>query len=149
VTSVCFERGVEIAAPSERVRDELSDPRRFLGLQPFLVEIEEQPPAGGARTFAATERVPLLGPLAIPSRLRVELRPDAARGRVAFATRAPLGVRLRGAFALSEVAGRTRVVESVELACPRWLRGFVVRRAIRAQETLLANLKQRLEAGPR
>jgi len=141
-----FERHVTIAAPRERVFVELVTPERFLGLQPLLTGVEELPGADGARVFSATERVPVLGPLRLPSRLRVELRPDAARRRIEFATRAPLGIRLRGAFALSEAAAGTRVVESVELTCARWLRGFVAPQAIRAQEALLANLKRRIEA---
>lgn len=141
-----FERDVEIVSPLARVFAELADPARFLGLQPLLTEVEDQPGPDGARVFAATERVPLFGGLALPSRLRVELRPDPVRSRIAFATRAPLGIRLRGAFALSAAAGATRVVESVEIECARWLRGFVAPQAIRAQEALLANLKRRLEA---
>lgn len=141
-----FEREITIAAARRRVFVELVTPERFLGLQPLLTEIEELPGADGTRVFAATERVPLFGPLALPSRLRVELRPDAAGTRIAFATRAPFGIRLRGAFVLSETPAGTRVVESVELACPRWLRGFVAPQAMRAQEALLANLKRRIEA---
>lgn len=141
-----FLREITIAAPRERVFAELVTPERFLGLQPLLTEIAELPAPAGVRAFAATERVPLLGPLTLPSRLRVELRPDAAGTRIEFATRAPLGIRLRGAFALSDASGGTRVVESVELACARWLRGFVLPQAMHAQEALLANLKRRIES---
>ena len=141
-----FEREITITAPRERVFAELVTPERFLGLQPLLTAIEERPGADGTRVFAATERVPVLGPLRVPSRLCVELRPDAEASRVEFATRAPLGIRLRGAFVLTDAADGTRVVESVELVCARWLRGFVAPQATRAQEGLLANLKRRLEA---
>lgn len=141
-----FEREVTIRARAPRVFAELAEPARFLGLQPLLTSVRELAGAPGTRTFAATERVPLVGALALPSRLRVELRPDAAAQRIAFATRAPLGIRLRGAFAVTEVDGATRVVESVEVECAGWLRNFVLPAAIRAQEALLANLKQRLES---
>ena len=70
----------------------------------------------------------------------------AARACIAFATRAPLGIRLHGAFSLSDTAAGTRVVESVEVACARWLRGFVLPQAMAAQEALLANLKRRIES---
>jgi Polyketide cyclase / dehydrase and lipid transport len=140
-----FEREVTVRAPAARVFAELAEPARFLGLQPLLASVRELAGADGVRVFAATERVPLVGPLALPSRLRVELRPDRAAQRIAFATRAPLGIALRGAFALAEADGATRVVESVELACAGWLRRFVLPQAIRAQEALLANLKRRLE----
>jgi hypothetical protein len=79
--------------------------------------------------------------------LRVELRPDAETARIGFATTARLGVRLAGAFALCSDGSGTRVRQSVELHCAAWLRGFVLPRAMRAQEALLANLKQRLESG--
>jgi hypothetical protein len=146
VVAARFEREVTVLAPAPRVFAELAEPARFLGLQPLLRSVREVESAPGTRTFVATERVPLFGPLALPSRLRVELRPDADRHRVAFATRAPLGIRLRGAFALAAADGATRVVESVELDCAGWLRSFVLPAAIQAQEALLANLKQRLEA---
>jgi len=145
VPAARFEREVTIAAPAPRVFAELAEPARFLGLQPLLVSVRELPSADGVRVFAATERVPIVGPIALPSRLRVELAPDAARHRIAFATRAPLGIRLDGAFALAESGGATHVVESVELACAGWLRAFVLPAAIAAQEALLANLKRRLE----
>jgi hypothetical protein len=141
-----FERDVAIRAPAARVFAELAEPARFLGLQPLLASVREIAGPPGARAFAASERVPVTGWLTLPSRLRVELRPDAEGRRIAFATRAPLGVRLAGAFDVIESDGATRVVESVELRCARWLRGFVVPAAIRAQEALLANLKRRLEA---
>jgi hypothetical protein len=140
-----FEREVTVRAGAARVYTELAEPARFLGLQPLLTSVRELPGADGTRVFAATERVPIAGPIALPSRLRVELRPDRAARRIAFATRAPLGIALRGAFDLAETGGATRVVESVELACAGWLRGFVLPQAIHAQEALLANLKRRLE----
>ncbi|HTY16461.1 MAG TPA: hypothetical protein VMH82_01910 [Myxococcota bacterium] len=98
-----------------------------------------------ARAFDAVERVPLLG-LPLRSRLHVELRPDREARCVAFATRAALGIRLRGGFSLEALAtDRTAVRESVAIECPRALRAFVVARARDAQRALLANLKQRLE----
>ena len=142
-----FQREVTIRVPAARVYAELAEPARFLGLQPLLASVRELPGPDGARVFAATERVPIAGPIAWPSRLRVELRPDRAAWRIAFATRAPLGIALRGAFDLVEAGGVTRVVESVELACAGWLRGFVLPQAVHAQEALLANLKRRLEGG--
>jgi hypothetical protein len=126
---------------------ELCEPARFLGLQPLLVEVREVAAPAGARAFEAVERVRLLGRIPLRSRLRVELAPDRAARRVHFATRAPLGIRLEGAFALEEAGpGATRVHEMVTLAAPRGLHAWVRAQAVRAQEALLANLKQRLEA---
>jgi hypothetical protein len=140
-----FARSVEIAVPFARVWEELSEPARFLGLQPLLVEVREVAAPGGARAFEAVEVVRALG-VPLRSRLRVELRPEVAAQRVAFATRAPLGIALTGEFALEALgAERTAVRESVTLRCSRLLRPFVVAQATRAQEALLANLKQRLE----
>lgn len=141
-----FERAIAIEAPLERVFAELAEPARFLGLQPLLTEVREIAAAPGVRAFEAVERVPLLGPIAAKNRLRVELtaRPDAQR--IDFATRAPLGIRLEGAFALAANGATTCVTESVALRCPVLLRRFVLREAIRAQESLLANLKRRIEA---
>jgi hypothetical protein len=141
-----FERDVAIAAPLERVFAELSEPARFLGLQPLLTEIREIDAAPGARAFEAVERVPLFGSFAVRNRLVVELVPMQSQQRVDFATRAPLGIRLAGTFALQAEGAATRVRESVELRCPFGLRRFVRREAIRAQQALLANLKRRLEA---
>ena len=141
-----FARSVEIAAPLARVWAELSEPARFLGLQPLLVEVREVAAPGGARAFEAVEVVRALG-VPLRSRLHVELRPERAAQRVCFATRAPLGIALAGEFALLALgAGRTAVRESVTLRCARPLRRFVARQAVRAQEALLANLKRRLEA---
>ncbi|RIL03911.1 MAG: hypothetical protein DCC71_14695 [Proteobacteria bacterium] len=141
-----FERSVAIAAPLARVFAELAEPARFLGLQPLLTSVEERRAPDGARVFAARERVPIAGPLALASRLVVELRPDAAARRIAFATHAPLGVRLAGAFELAERSGATLVREVVALRCAALLMGFVLPRAVGAQEALLARLQQRLEA---
>jgi len=124
---------------------ELSEPARFLGLQPLLVEVREVEAAPGARAFEAVERVRVLA-LPLRSRLHVELRPDPQARGVAFATRAPFGIRLDGAFALEALGEkRTAVRESVSVRCGAPLLGFVVAQAMRAQEALLANLKRRLE----
>ena len=142
-----FERDVAIAAPLGRVFAELSEPARFLGLQPLLTEIREIEAPPGARAFEAIERVALLGSsFAVRNRLVVELVPMPAQQLVTFATRAPLGIRLRGAFSLQDEGAATRVRESVLLRCPLVLRRLVLREAIHAQEALLANLKERLEA---
>jgi hypothetical protein len=87
--------------------------------------------------------VPILGPLALRSRIEVVLAPEP--GRVRFATRAALGIALAGAFVVEPSARGARVREEVSLACPAWLRRFVEPRAIAAQEALLANLRARLE----
>ena len=55
-------------------------------------------------------------------------------------------MRLAGAFSLCSEGRCTLVRQSVELHCATWLRGFVLPRAMRAQESLLANLKHRLES---
>ena len=137
---------MEVTAPLARVFAELCEPERFLGLQPLLVEVREVPAAPGARAFDALERVRALG-LPLWSRLRVELRAEEKARRVAFATRAALGIRLTGAFELAALAaGRTAVRETVSVRCPRLLRPFVVAQARGAQRALLENLKQRLEA---
>jgi hypothetical protein len=124
---------------------ELAEPARFLGLQPLLVEVRERPALPDRRVFDAVERIVLLGPIALRSRIRVELAPDPSAGLVAFATRAALGIALRGAFRVEPQGRGARVVESVALACPRCLRRFVAPRAVAAQEALLANLRARLE----
>lgn len=148
MSRAAFEKEVTIRAPLTRVFAELGTPARFLGLQPLLTEVREVEAAAGTRAFEASERVRIVGPIAITNRLRVELRLDPEHARIAFAARAPLGVRLDGDFALTAACGAgTRVVESVTVACPRWIAGFVLPQAIRAQEALLANLKRRLEAG--
>jgi hypothetical protein len=141
-----FECDVAIAAPLARVFTELSEPARFLGLQPLLTEVHEVAAAPGIRAFEAVERVVLLGPIAVKNHLRVELTPRPAEHRIGFATRAPLGIRIEGGFALEMDGTATRVTESVTLRCPFWLSRFVVREAIRAQQALLANLKRRIEA---
>lgn len=126
---------------------ELAEPARFLGLQPLLVDVRELPAPPGRRAFEAIERIPIAGPLALRSRIRVELAPDRATGTVGFATRAALGIALTGAFRVEPCARGARVVERVAVACPPGLRRFVVRRAVAAQEALLANLRARLEGG--
>jgi len=146
VASSRFERDVAIAAPLERVFAELSDPARFLGLQPLLTEVREITAPPGARAFEAVERVALFGAFAVRNRLHVELVPMPDQQRVGFMTRAPLGIRLSGDFSLQAEGAKTRVRESVLLACPLLLRRFVLREAIHAQEALLANLARRLES---
>ncbi|MBS1104751.1 MAG: hypothetical protein H6Q91_253 [Deltaproteobacteria bacterium] len=141
-----FEREIAIAAPRDRVFAELSEPARFLGLQPLLTEVREVPAAAGVRAFEAVERVPLLGRIAVRNHLRVELTPLPEQDRIAFTTRAPLGIELVGAFGIHAEEAATRVRESVRIHCPLVLRRFVEREAIRAQQALLANLKRRLEA---
>jgi len=141
-----FEREIAIAAPLARVFEELSEPARFLGLQPLLTEVREVAAAPGVRAFEAVERVVLFGPIAVKNHLRVELTPRPAEQRIGFATRAPLGIRIEGGFALEAEGTATRVNESVALRCPFGLSRFVLREATRAQDALLANLKRRIEA---
>lgn len=140
-----FERTIAIEAPLVRVFAELSEPPRFLGLQPLLTSVQERTDDGGARVFEARERVPIAGPLAITNRLVVALRPDPAARRIAFDSRAPLGIRLAGAFELAEEGAATRVREVVALRCPALLVWYVLPEAVAAQEALLARLRERLE----
>lgn len=141
---------MRIRAPRERVYAELVEPRRQLGLQPLLVEVREQPPAAGTsstRCFEAVERVPLLGPIAVRNRIRVELVPVAPPARVDFHAVSRGGVEVWSGFRLEETPeGGTEVREDVCVWTPGWLRPFVLRRARQAQERLLGNLKRRLEA---
>ena len=114
-------------------------------MQPLLVEVREIAARPGGRAFEAVERVRVLS-LPLRSRLQVELRPEPRARRIAFETRAALGIRLDGAFALEALGERrTAVRESVDVRCALPLRAFVVAQARRAQRSLLANLKGRLE----
>jgi hypothetical protein len=139
---------VRIGAPRERVFEELVAPRRQLGLQPLLVEVNELPPApetSGTRRFEAVERIVLLGPLALRNRITVEVSPGEPPSRVDFHATSRGGVEVWSEFRLEALPGATEVREHVRVRCPGWLRPFVGRQARRAQERLLANLKARLE----
>jgi len=146
--ATCFQCRVSIRAQGERIHAELATPARQLGLQPFLREVR---PRADGLGFEALERVPLLGPLAVRTRIRVELHAVEAPTRIAFRARSG-AVRIHSEFRLRPSATEedvTDVLERVALVMPAgWgpLRRFVLRRARQAQHGLLENLRRRMEA---
>jgi len=148
MASLAFDKQIAIRAGCEQVYAELASPARHIGLQPLLVEVEERADAASeaSQLFVAVEAVPLALGCTIRNRIEVRLERTRPGEIVEFEARSRPGVRVRSRFTLSSEGGHTRVHESVRIGVPRLLRAFVGARAEAAQESLLRNLKRRLEA---
>jgi len=145
-----FERSVTIRAAPTSIYAELADPERQIGLQPFLVRVTELPTPDLARTrsFRAVEVIRIFGVLPLPAPIRVRVDLVAPAKIIDFEARSLPGLSVRSRFTLSEVESGTYVHEAVTVEAPALVRTFVQRKAIRAQEALLANLARRLESRP-
>jgi hypothetical protein len=151
VARVSFDERVVIRAAASAVYAELSEPERQLGLQPLLIDVREverseQRPA--SRVYEATERISLFG---VPGwririRVRVELtQPDEI---IEFRASGAPGIMVFSRFTLVPTHTGTAIHQRYRAEVPALLRPIVGRIARRAQVTLLANLKRRLEAAP-
>lgn len=155
MASLSFEKRIEIRAGSERIYAELTNPKRHIGLQPLLVEVDEPAAAhdeanegrceAASRVFTAVEVVPLAFGYTVRNRIAVRLEQTRPGEIVEFEARSRPGVHVRSRFTLSAEGDHTRVHEQVHVDVPFLLRGLVAPRAEAAQESLLRNLKRRLE----
>jgi len=142
----CFERSVTVRATPRSVYAELADPQRQIGLQPLLVDVAEIPTPDPDRTrrFEAVEAIRLLGFVPLRNRIRVRVDCVAPPEIIDFEARSFPRITVRSRFTLARDGDGTLVRESVSVTAPAPLRSFVLREAVRAQETLLANLARRL-----
>jgi hypothetical protein len=144
-----FERSVTIHCETPAVYAELEDPQRQLGLQPLLISVTERHGAPGrVRRFEAVEVVRILGWIRWRNRIRVRVESIRPGEVIEFEARSFPGIVVRSRFTLERRESGTHVREEVKLDSPRLFHGFAVSEAARAQERLLANLKERLEARP-
>lgn len=143
-----FERSVAIRSEPGAIEAELADPQRQIGLQPLLVSVSEIDGGDSTRTrhFEAIEIVRVFGCVKLRNRIRVRIHVTRPGEVVEFEASSFPGIVVHSRFTLSRVESGTHVREEVRLEAPILLRGFVASEAMRAQEELLANLKQRLEA---
>jgi hypothetical protein len=148
--TIRFERTARLAAPPDRVFSELSDPRRYLGLQPLLVEVAPRDAGVDAegrsyQDFESVERIRLFGPVSVSNRIESRLTREKDGAGLRIETRSRPGIRLRADYALRAEENATVLRLSVAIACPRLLAGLVRREAERAHDALLAHLTTRLE----
>lgn len=148
---ISFEESVSISSPSSQVYAFLSEPKQFLGLQPFLTgcEIVSQKldaQAGKAEyEVIFIERFKLLGPLGYDNRIRALMKTDTKQQHTTVEVRSFPNIRLHSDYRLSEQAGKTQVTEIVRISSPEIMASFVGKMAQAAHRKLLANLKARCE----
>jgi hypothetical protein len=142
-----FERSVTIHCERPTVHAELEDPRRQLGLHPLLLSVTERDgEPNGVRQFEAVEVVRILGWIRWANRIRVRVESIRPGEVIEFEARSFPGIVVRSRFTLESRESETHVHEDVRIDSPRLFHGFAVSEAVRAQERLLANLRERLEA---
>jgi uncharacterized protein YndB with AHSA1/START domain len=138
-------RSIAIDAAAERVFDQLTDPRSLLEIWPSLVEVRSPRfEADGRHAFDWTYRmagIPLDGRCETVEAERPLRRVDRNTGGIPSTFR----------WTLASRAGATAVTLEVEYGVPRILR-VVAGRILQAlnereAETLLLNLKARIETG--
>lgn len=143
-----FELAITIAVPRARLHAFLADLAHFSALHP-LIESIERLPADPARPRAlrhrVVDRIPL-GPFRLRTVYTAALEPitdDEIRGE---AWQWP-GVHLVTRYRLEDRGAATGLRETVTLAAPLGLRGFVRRQALAAHRTTLERMRALLESG--
>jgi hypothetical protein len=143
---------IEIARPISVVFEHLSVPRNFLGLQPLLIEISEvnETTENGVivHRYTTTEAFRFLGFIPYNNRIHVTTRLTNPHTRLDTHVESPGGVTLDAEYHLSASEFGTHLQEIIHIQSPQITRKFVLREATKAQNTLLARLKERLESQP-
>jgi hypothetical protein len=143
---------IEIARPISVVFEHLSVPQNFLGLQPLLINISEvnETTENGiiVHRYTTTEAFRFFGFIPYHNRIHVTTRLTKPHTRLDTHVKSPGGVTLDVEYHFSESNGITHLQEIVHVQCLQITTGFVLREATKAQNTLLARLKERLESQP-
>ncbi|MBN8657555.1 MAG: SRPBCC family protein [Anaerolineae bacterium] len=143
---------IDIARPIAVVFGHLSVPQNFIGLQPLLIDISEvnKTTENGVivHRYTTTEEFRFFGFIPYHNRIHVTTRLTNPHTRLDTHVESPGGVTLDVEYHLSASTLGTHLQEVIHIQSLRITTGFVLREATKAQNTLLARLKERLESQP-
>ena len=143
---------IEIARPISAVFEHISVPQNFLGLQPLLIDISEvnETVENGitVHRYTTTEAFLFFGFIPYHNRIHVTTRLTNPHTRLDTHVESPGGVTLDVEYHLSASTLGAHLQEVIHVQSLRITTGFVLREATKAQNTLLARLKERLESQP-
>ena len=143
---------LDITRPIAVVFGHLSVPRNFIGLQPLLIDISKvnETTENGVTVhrYTTTEEFRFFGFIPYHNRIHVTTRLTKPYTRLDTHVESPGGVTLDVEYLLSESNGVTHLQEVIHVQSLQITTGFVLREATKAQNTLLARLKKRLESQP-
>lgn len=149
--SETFEKTIVVNRTPQEIYDYLSHPNSFVRLQPLIRGIynvqESRNMVGQVMyTYEATEELFFFGLVKYDNHLRVTMT-LADPGRIILQeVEAPLSVRLKQLLKFNLLDdGGSEVIDSIELNAPSGLLGYAVRTAKDAHESLLQELKVRME----
>lgn len=141
---------ININAPIEVVYEHLNDPHHYVGLQPLLTHVDavkfgEQ---DGCKTvsYETVEAFRWQGIVLYRNRIRVQTiftRPPEQLNTVIYSFP---NITLNVEYIFTPKGNGVLINETMQVHTYAWLAKFVTNEATRVQNTLLANLKSRLEA---
>ena len=146
-----FEKCIFIQTTPQAAYNELANPVNYLGLQPLLTTIDDvqrrtDEEGRTVYTYSAVEAFRFLGLIPYNNRFRARMTLIRPNEEIQTVVDSPGGVRVYGRFVFEPQDGGVLVRDIIHLQMLWFLRWFVVSQAEAAQETLLTNLKYRLEA---
>lgn len=148
---ISFQKTIQIAADVTAVYNHLAHIANHPGLQPLVVEAQEiargiDPDGHTTIDFYSVELFRFLGILPYRNKIRVQMTQLPEENLLIQSVDSFPNIRLVSRTVFEAVAGGTAVTETVEIESPNLVANFVAKTADSAHETLLQNLKTRLEA---
>lgn len=144
ITERRFEIDTLVRAPVDHVRSLLDDPRKWVGFQPLILSIEEEPSRPGFYRIA--ERLRVAG---IPMRNEYRARIAPHEGGVdSEAWSAPF-IHVDNQLRWTAEGSSTRLSETSRLEGPAPLMGYVLRTARHAHMAMLERIRDEIEERPR
>lgn len=146
-----FEKRIFIQTTPQAAYNELSNPVNYLGLQPLLTSVDNvqhhtDEDGQTVYTYSAVEAFRFLGLIPYNNRIHARMTLTRPNEEIQTEVDSPGGVRLYGRFVFEPQDGGVLVRDIIRIQMVWFLRWYVVSQAEAAQETLLTNLKYRLEA---
>lgn len=142
--------GITLDAPIDVVYDHMANPQNLMGLQPLLIEVSpvQESISEGRRVlcYESVEAFRVFGLPVYRQRISVMTTLTNPPNHMEAHVDAPSNVHLDVEYHFAEWSGGTRLIEVMDITAPALLMRFVKNTALRAQHTVLANLKYRLEA---
>lgn len=148
--NISFQKSIEIRAAATAVYNHLANIANHPGLQPLVVETREigHGVDGNGHTvidFYSVERFRFLGILPYRNKIRVQMTQIPEENLLVQSVDSFPNIRLVSRTVFEEVAGGTAVTETIDIVTPNLVANFVAKMAEAAHESLLQNLKARLE----
>lgn len=141
---------IHINASAGTVYEHLNDPHHFVGLQPLLTHVDsvkfgEQ---DGCKTasYETVEAFRWQGIVLYRNRIRVQTVFTRPPEKINMVIKSFPNIALNVEYTFTPKDNGVLIRQTMEVHTAAWLARFVLSEATRAQNVLLANLKNRLEA---